>query len=123
MADQGYCPYGTKTKRIEKEAPSENTVKPGLRQSLLPAIPLLCSNSLQNITDIPVISVIEPNQGWPAADKPKVAVLATNATIKNGKYQGFLKKTAWKYSRPRKPIRGYHRKQRNEYRSDLNRNG
>lgn len=93
VADQGYCPYGTKTKEeIEQRV---LTVGKYLLSRGVKAIVIACNTaslfkqSLQNITDIPVISVIEPTArlACQLTKTKKVAVLATNATIKNGKYQ------------------------------------
>ena len=74
MYDQGYCPYGTKTKEeIEQRVLTvgKYLLGRGLRQSLLPAIPLLCSNSPAKHNDIPVIALSSQPLGWPASDKPK----------------------------------------------------
>lgn len=96
VADQGYCPYGTKTKEeIEQRV---LTVGKYLLSWGVKAIVIACNTaslfkqSLQNITDIPVISVIEPTArlACQLTKTKKVAVLATNATIKNGKYQRIL---------------------------------
>jgi len=96
VADQGYCPYGTKTKEeIEQRV---LTVGKYLLSRGVKAIVIACNTaslfkqSLQNITDIPVISVIEPTArlACQLTKTKKVAVLATNATIKNGKYQRIL---------------------------------
>lgn len=96
VADQGYCPYGNKTKEeIEQRV---LTVGKYLLSRGVKAIVIACNTaslfkqSLQNITDIPVISVIEPTArlACQLTKTKKVAVLATNATIKNGKYQRIL---------------------------------
>ncbi|HHU24329.1 MAG: glutamate racemase [Bacilli bacterium] len=96
VADQGYCPYGTKTKEeIEQRV---LTIGKYLLNRGVKAIVIACNTaslfkqSLQNITDTPVISVIEPTalRAIELTKSKKVAVLATNATIQNGKYQKIL---------------------------------
>ena len=96
VADQGHCPYGTKSQqevgdRVEKVA--RYLVEHGAK-----AIVIACNTaSLQiararAITDVPVISVIQPTcaKAVSLTKNKKVAVLATVGTIRSGKYQQLL---------------------------------
>ena len=96
VADQGHCPYGTKTE--EEIIECVLNVGKYLIAKDVKAIVIACNTAslfikhLQDITDIPVISVIEPTC-QAAVDKTKngkIAVLATIATIKKGKYQELI---------------------------------
>ena len=96
VADQGHCPYGTKTEEGIKECVLN--VGRYLIAKDVKAIVIACNTAslfikyLEEITDIPVISVIEPTC-MAAINKTKnnkVAVLATIATINKGAYQALL---------------------------------
>lgn len=97
VADQGHCPYGTKSFDEIKECVLN--VGKYLIANDVKAIVIACNTAslfikyLQEITEIPVISVIEPTC-MAAVNKTKVnkvAVLATVATINKGAYQELLK--------------------------------
>ena len=97
VADQGHCPYGTKTFDGIKECVLN--VGKYLIAKDVKAIVIACNTAslfikyLQEITDIPVISVIEPTcmAAINKTKNKKVAVLATIATINKGAYQTLLK--------------------------------
>ena len=98
VADQGHCPYGTKTE--EEIIECVLNVGKYLIAKDVKAIVIACNTAslfikhLQDITDIPVISVIEPTCQY-AIDSTKngnIAVLATIATINKGKYQELISK-------------------------------
>ena len=103
VADQGHCPYGTKSQqevgdRVEKVA--RYLVEHGAK-----AIVIACNTaSLQiararAITDVPVISVIQPTcaKAVSLTKNKKVAVLATVGTIRSGKYQQLLQEAGVEY--------------------------
>lgn len=98
IADQGHCPYGTKTAkqigdRVEKV--SARLIEKGVK-----AIVIACNTAslhidrARAITDIPVVSVIYPTcaRAVSLTRNKKVAVLATQATINSGTYQRLLEK-------------------------------
>lgn len=97
VADQGHCPYGTKT--IEGIKECVLNVGKYLIAKDVKAIVIACNTAslfikyLQEITTIPVISVIEPTcmAAINKTKNKKVAVLATVATINKGAYQSLLK--------------------------------
>ena len=97
VADQGHCPYGTKTEEGIKECVLN--VGKYLIAKDVKAIVIACNTAslfikyLQEITEIPVISVIEPTcmAAINKTENKKVAVLATIATINKGAYQALLK--------------------------------
>ena len=99
VADQGHCPYGTKT----EEQIAECVVNVGkyLIAKDVKAIVIACNTAslfikhLQDITDIPVISVIEPTckAAIESSVNKNIAVLATIATINKGKYQDLIKES------------------------------
>lgn len=96
VADQGYCPYGIKSK--EQIASRVVSVGKFLLSKGVKAIVIACNTAslyideLRKITDIPVISVIEPTclEAISLTKTKEVAVLATKATIEKGKYQHML---------------------------------
>lgn len=96
VADKGNCPYGTKSEEEIKECVIN--VGTYLINQGVKAIVIACNTAslfteyLQNMTDIPIISVIEPTcfTAIKSTKTKKVAVLATNATINNGAYQNIL---------------------------------
>ena len=96
VADQGHCPYGTKTAeqigdRVEKV--TRYLVSCGVK-----AIVIACNTAsvridrARAVTDIPVISVIQPTcaRAVEVTRNKKVAVLGTVSTIKSGTYQKIL---------------------------------
>lgn len=96
IADQGHCPYGTKTNeqiaaRVEKIAAYLTGV--GVK-----AIVIACNTasihieSARRVASSPVISVIPPTcaHAVKVSKNKKVAVLATDSTISNGAYQKLL---------------------------------
>lgn len=98
VADQGHCPYGTKTPeqigdRVEK-------ITKFLISRNVKAIVIACNTAsvriarARAVTDIPVISVIDPTcaKAVKTTQNGKVAVLATISTIESGVYQNLLKK-------------------------------
>lgn len=97
VADQGHCPYGVKTEDEIKECVL-NVGKYLLKQGVK-AIVIACNTAslfikdLNQICDVPVISVIEPTcmKAVQTTKTKKVAVLATVATINKGAYQNMLK--------------------------------
>ena len=98
VADQGHCPYGTKTE--EEIIECVLNVGKYLIAKDVKAIVIACNTAslfikhLQEITEIPVISVIEPTCQF-AVETTKngnIAVLATIATINKGKYQELINK-------------------------------
>lgn len=96
VADQGHCPYGTKTED-EIRTCVLNVAKYLERQNVK-AIVIACNTASLFVEDarkavnVPVISVIEPTcmRAIETTKTKKIAVLATNATIKKGKYQALL---------------------------------
>lgn len=97
IADQGHCPYGTKTDD-EIKLYCKNVIN-YLSKLHVKAIVVACNTAsnyidyLQSLVDIPVISVIEPtsNKAIKETTNNKIGVIATNMTIKKGKYQTILK--------------------------------
>lgn len=99
VADQGHCPYGIKTDEQIKECVLN--VGKYLISKDVKAIVIACNTAslfikyLQEITEIPVISVIEPTC-LAAINKTKtnnIAVLATKATINKAVYQTKIKES------------------------------
>lgn len=96
VADKGHCPYGTKTP--EEIAERVQKVTRFLLSKQVKAIVIACNTasaqiqSARELTDIPVISVIEPTAAYAAhvTKTKKVIVLATQATIDSGIYQHIL---------------------------------
>lgn len=97
VADQGHCPYGTKTpeqisERVEK-------VTSFLLGKGAKAIVIACNTASVRIaaaralTDKPVISVINPTceRAVQSTKNNRVAVLATLSTINSATYQNLLK--------------------------------
>lgn len=97
IADQGHCPYGTKTPdeiatRVEKI--THYFLKRGVK-----AIVIACNtasvhiDAAKKITDVPIISVIQPTCATAVAitENKKVVVLATKSTANSGVYQNILK--------------------------------
>lgn len=97
VADQGHCPYGVKTEDEIRECVLN--VGKYLLTMNVKAIVIACNtaslfiNDLQAITDVPVISVIDPTclKAINVTKEKKIAVLATKATINKGAYQKILK--------------------------------
>lgn len=97
LADQKNCPYGTK-KDEELLKILINNVKYFINIDVK-AIVIACNtaslyiNELQKLTSIPIISVIEPTcmKAIKTTNNKKVAVVATNMTIRKGRYQEILK--------------------------------
>ena len=97
VADQGHCPYGTKTGEQVGERVAKVT-EFLTKQHNAKAVVIACNTaSLQityakNVTDVPVISVIEPTceRAVSLTKNGKIAVLATIATIKSGTYQRLI---------------------------------
>lgn len=98
VGDQGHCPYGPKPQeyvgdRVEK-------ICRYLEKKGAKAIVIACNTaSLQiergrKVCNIPIISVIQPTcaKAITLTKNKKVAVLATEATIKSGTYQKLLEK-------------------------------
>lgn len=96
IADQKYCPYGVKTEKEIVEIVSRVIKK--LIQLNVKAIVIACNTAslfieeYQKITDIPIISVIEPTAALAiqTTKNKKIGILGTVATIKKGKYQKLL---------------------------------
>ena len=96
LADQKNCPYGTK-KDDELLKILINNVKHFINNDVK-AIVIACNtaslyiNELQKLTNIPIISVIEPTcmKAITTTKNKKVAVVATNMTIRKGRYQEIL---------------------------------
>lgn len=99
VADQGNCPYGTKTPceiaaRVEK-------ITSFLLASKVKAVVIACNTAsvhiqrAQLLTNKPVIGMIEPTceRAVQVTENKKIAVLATAATIESGVYQNLLKKS------------------------------
>lgn len=96
IADQGHCPYGTKTPeeigdRVEK-------ITRYFLSQRVKAIVIACNTAsvriarARAVTDIPVISVIDPTcaKAVSVTKNKKIAVLATQSTIHSGVYQNML---------------------------------
>jgi len=98
IADTKNCPYGEKS--AEDIAELVTRVSSYLIENKVKAIVIACntatanSNHLLEITDIPIIGVIEPTAQYAlkATKNKKVAVLATIATIESNLYQNLLNK-------------------------------
>lgn len=98
VADQGHCPYGVK----KEEEIIECVLNVGryLISKDVKAIVIACNTAsleikyLEEITSIPVISVIKPTcmKAIKTTKTNNVAVLGTVATISKGKYQELLEK-------------------------------
>ena len=96
VADQGHCPYGTKTP--EQIGERVYKVASHLASKGAKAIVIACNTASIHIaearkaTDVPVVSVIQPTcqHAINTTKNNKVAVLATIATINNGIYQQLL---------------------------------
>ena len=96
VADQKNCPYGTK-QDDELLNILINNVKYFINIDVK-AIVIACNtaslyiNELQKLTNIPIISVIEPTclKAIETTNNKKVAVVATNMTIRKGRYQELL---------------------------------
>lgn len=96
VADQGHCPYGNK----KEEEIIECVLNVGkyLIAKNVKAIVIACNTAslfikyLQDITNIPVISVIGPTcqAAMKASKNKRVAVLATETTIRKAAYQKML---------------------------------
>jgi len=96
VGDQGHCPYGVKeNSEIEK---CVLNVSNYLLNNDVKAIVIACNTasffieSVRKITNIPVISVIDPTALYACktTKNNKIAVLGTNATIKNGAYKKII---------------------------------
>lgn len=98
VADQGHCPYGTKTD--EQIISCVYKVVDYLLKQNVKAIVIACNTAslfvdkVKAYVNIPVISVIEPTAAYASrvTKNKKIAVLATIATIKKGAYQNRLSK-------------------------------
>lgn len=98
IADQGHCPYGTKTNEQIQRC-CANIIK-YLEKQKVKAIVIACNTAsthieyLRTITNIPLISVIEPTiqKAKKITKNQKVGVIATISTINNKKYQTSLEK-------------------------------
>lgn len=97
IADQKNIPYGTKTEQEVEEIVKSNVqtlVNMGCK-----AIVIACNTAslfvqkVQKITNIPVISVISDTCKYACetSKNGKIGVIATQMTIKNGKYQSLIK--------------------------------
>ena len=101
VADQGHCPYGTK----KEEEIIECILNVGryLIAKNVKAIVIACNTAslfikyLQAICDFPVISVIQPTceYAMKTSKNKRIAVLATNTTIRVGKYQKMLEENGF----------------------------
>lgn len=100
VADQEHCPYGTKTnEEIENCVLNVGTylLKKGVK-----AIVIACNTasnfieSLKKVTDIPIISVIDPtaNEAIKKSKNKNIGVIATRATINYGKYKKILQQAS-----------------------------
>ena len=93
VADQGHCPYGPKSP--EQVAERVRKITEHLLRQNVKAIVIACNTAslriaaAREITDVPVISVIPPTcaKAVSLTKTKKIAVLATEATIKSGAYQ------------------------------------
>jgi len=93
IGDQGHCPYGTKPNNEIEECVLNVAKK--LISLNCKAIVIACNTasffieSVRKITDIPVISVIDPTCDYAVntSKNGNIMVLGTNATIKNHAYQ------------------------------------
>lgn len=98
VGDTLNCPYGVKTP--QEIADLVTNVAKFLLKNDVKAIVIACntatanSGHLKDITDVPVIGVIEPtaNYAYKSSKNKNIAVLATNATIDSKKYEGYLEK-------------------------------
>lgn len=98
IADQGHCPYGTKTNEQIRKC-CANIIK-YLEKQKVKAIVIACNTAsthleyLKTITNIPLISVIEPTveKAKRTTKNKKIGVIATISTINNRKYQSNLEK-------------------------------
>lgn len=96
VADQGHCPYGTKT--AEQVGERVAKVSKFLVDQGAKAIVIACNTAslridyARKVTSVPVISVIEPtcNKAVSLTKNGKIAVLATIATINSGTYQRMI---------------------------------
>ncbi|MCM1043430.1 MAG: glutamate racemase [Corallococcus sp.] len=96
VADQGHCPYGTKT--AEQVGARVEKVSRYLAAQGAKAIVIACNTAslridyARNAVDVPVISVIQPTykRAEQISKNKKIAVLATVATIQSGVYQQLL---------------------------------
>ncbi len=99
VADQGHCPYGTKTP--EQISERVKKVTGFLVSQNAKAIVIACNTasvriaSAREVTSVPVISVIQPTckRAVQLTKNKKVAVLATRSTINSGVYQSLLEKS------------------------------
>lgn len=98
VGDTLNCPYGVKSS--EEIANLVTNVAKFLLERDVKAIVIACNTAtansahLSNITDVPVVGVIEPtaNYAYKQSKNKNIAVLATNATIDSKKYEGYLEK-------------------------------
>ncbi len=96
VADQGHCPYGTKT--AEEVGGRVEKVSRHLAEKGAKAIVIACNTAslrierARAVTNVPVISVIQPTcrKAAQITKNKKVAVLATAATVDSGVYQRLL---------------------------------
>lgn len=96
IADQKNCPYGTKTD--EELISVISKVLNKLISMNVKAIVIACNtaslfiNEFKKMTDIPIISVIEPTceYAYNISKTKNIIVLGTNMTIKKGRYQLLL---------------------------------
>ena len=96
VADQGHCPYGTK----KEEEIIECVLNVGkyLIAKNVKAIVIACNTAslfikyLREITNIPVISVIDPTcmEALRISKNKRIGVLATDTTIRKAKYQEMI---------------------------------
>lgn len=98
VADQGHCPYGTKTNEQIKEC-AINVAK-YLEERNVKMIIIACNTASLFVDDVrkkvnvPVISVIEATCPYAlkTSKNKRIAVLGTVATINKGAYQTYFKK-------------------------------
>ena len=98
VADQKHCPYGPKEQSYVGDRVAK--ICKHLEEKGAKAVVIACNTASlqiargQEVCNIPIISVIDPTcaSAIKATKNNKVAVLATIATIKSGKYQGLLEK-------------------------------
>lgn len=97
VADQGHCPYGTKTAEQVGERVAKVT-KFLTEEHNAKAVVIACNTAslridyAKKVTSVPVISVIEPTcqKAVSLTKNGKIIVLATIATINSGTYQRLI---------------------------------
>lgn len=93
IADQGHCPYGTKTN--EEIFNCALRIVKYLERCPVKLIVIACNtaslfcDALQHVTKIPIVSVINPTcqQAIKVTKNHRIGVIATIATINKGTYQ------------------------------------